>query len=770
MNPLRRLVSENGLSVSPAQTRTQEARRRARFLPLGEALEARRVLSTFRVNTLLDTVAVNLKTGKDASGHISLRSAIEAANSRPNSDTILLPKGTIKLTIMGANEDNAATGDLDIKGNVTIKGKRASSTIIDGNSLDRVFQVLSGRVQISGLTIQHGQAEEGGGLFNSGGQVTLTSVVVVDNLAMGNAGAAGAPGTGGTGGPGPGGEFIAGAGGPGGYGTEARGGGIFNQAGSLSLFNSTIQQNFAQGGDGGQGGNGAIADIRDGQSGTGGAGGAGGPGGTAGGGGVFNAAGASMSISGTTFLLNAAVGGNGGLGGMGSATGDNVVDANPVAGGVGGNGIGGSGGEGGSSGPGEGGGLFNLGAVSLSGKTTTFGSNEAIGGYGGNGNAGGEGAGGAGGKGASGIAAGNGGSGAGGAGGSGGAGLDAEGGGVLNTGTFISTAAIVISGNDAVGGRGGDGGAAGPGYGGSGGLGSTGSAGGEGGEGEGNKGGSAGIGGRASGGGLNNFSGGIVSITAPKNSRSPAASLFTLNDVGAGPGGNGGGGGAAIGGAGGDSSGAGSKGGSGESGYGSSAGKAGAAGNDVGGGLTNAGTVSFTGITVNFTHNRAFGTLGGYGGGGGAANGGDGGNGASGGDGGDAYAGDGADAGESGNGSGGGIANFAGATLTIEPRLDAKKRSQQSKATNLISANEADGGTGNLGSDAGVPQAGAGGSPSGAAGHTHPGSAGVTAQNGTGAGGGLDLVAGGIVLIDDTTVTGNTATTSDNNVFGTFMT
>src|SRR5580704_2346604 len=82
--------------------------------PSPECLEARLVLSTFKVNTLLDTVAVNLKTGKDASGHISLRSAIEAANSRPNSDTILLPAGTIKLTLAGANEDNAASGDLDV--------------------------------------------------------------------------------------------------------------------------------------------------------------------------------------------------------------------------------------------------------------------------------------------------------------------------------------------------------------------------------------------------------------------------------------------------------------------------------------------------------------------------------------------------------------------------------------------------------------------------------------------------------------------------------
>ena len=61
---------------------------------LAGRLETRLVLSTFKVNTTFDTVAVNLKTGKDASGHIPFRSAIQAANARPNADTILVPKGT----------------------------------------------------------------------------------------------------------------------------------------------------------------------------------------------------------------------------------------------------------------------------------------------------------------------------------------------------------------------------------------------------------------------------------------------------------------------------------------------------------------------------------------------------------------------------------------------------------------------------------------------------------------------------------------------------
>src|SRR5206468_2188639 len=88
------------------------------------------------------------------------------------------------------------TGDLDIKDNLTINGKGSSSTVVDGNSLDRVFQVLSGNVTISNLTIQHGFSFAGGGLFNSNGNVTLTSVVVRDNIAAGTSGHDGIAGVG----------------------------------------------------------------------------------------------------------------------------------------------------------------------------------------------------------------------------------------------------------------------------------------------------------------------------------------------------------------------------------------------------------------------------------------------------------------------------------------------------------------------------------------------------------------------------------------------
>src|SRR5262249_36551513 len=115
--------------------------RRARARPRLERLEGRVVPSTFRVDTTLDTGAVKPRTGRDAAGHISLRSAIMAADARGGNNTIRLPSGTYLLTIAGANEDASATGDLDVTGNLTIKGAGAGNTVIDGNNLDRVIEV-----------------------------------------------------------------------------------------------------------------------------------------------------------------------------------------------------------------------------------------------------------------------------------------------------------------------------------------------------------------------------------------------------------------------------------------------------------------------------------------------------------------------------------------------------------------------------------------------------------------------------------------------------
>src|SRR5262245_51548314 len=111
------------------QREGKNRRRTVRSHPHLETLESRVVLSTFRVNTTLDTVAVNLRTGKDATGHVSLRSAIMAADARGGPSTINLRSGTYRLTIDTISKDSAAIGDLDLTGKITIKGAGSRTTV-----------------------------------------------------------------------------------------------------------------------------------------------------------------------------------------------------------------------------------------------------------------------------------------------------------------------------------------------------------------------------------------------------------------------------------------------------------------------------------------------------------------------------------------------------------------------------------------------------------------------------------------------------------------
>src|SRR5262249_62280626 len=118
----------------------------------------------------------------------------------------------------------------------------------------------------------------------------------------------------------------------------------------------------------------------------------------------------------------------------------------------------------------------------------------------------------------------------------------------------------------------------------------------------------------------------------------------------------------------------------------------------------------------------------------------------------------------------GGSINTASGTLTIQPRLGSHKGSKQSKATDTITGNQANLGPGGAGGPAGGVVAGSGGSPNGSAGAAFPGATGVAGVSGAGVGGGLDLLPGGTAVIDDTAITGNTASTADSDVSGTFTT
>jgi hypothetical protein len=301
--------------LRPSIRHPRNKRNRKGTRPALECLEPRVVLSTFTVNTVLDSVAKDPKTGgKNASGHISLRSAIQAANARPNADTIILPAGTIALMLSVPGENNAASGDLDIRGSVKITGKGAGKTIIDGNDNDRVFDIFSGNFAISGVTIQHGRAQlEGGGLLNEGGNVPLTNVDLENNVAFGTDRPNGFNGSGGSGGGG-GGRF------------NDQGGAVILKA-QANLKNQpkgTFGSNQANGGFGGGegldrsafgglgGASAAVSTGGDGGSAVAGNGGNGGHANAARGGGIYTEG--VVSVTGVTisFLNNQVRGGSGG--------------------------------------------------------------------------------------------------------------------------------------------------------------------------------------------------------------------------------------------------------------------------------------------------------------------------------------------------------------------------------------------------------------------------------------------------------------------------
>jgi CSLREA domain-containing protein len=167
----------------------------------------------------------------NSDGDCSLREAVRAANlnqavdacpagSSTSADTILIPAGTYTLTRAGA-DDTAYNGDLDITGALTLSGAGAASTLISGGSGfdNRLFEVITATVQLSGVTLRDGNnvgTGDGGGLNNRGGWVTLINSAVVSNTAA------------------------------------AAGGGLAN-TGALTLTNTSVLSNTANGASGGGG-------------------------------------------------------------------------------------------------------------------------------------------------------------------------------------------------------------------------------------------------------------------------------------------------------------------------------------------------------------------------------------------------------------------------------------------------------------------------------------------------------------------------------------
>jgi CSLREA domain-containing protein len=156
---------------------------------------------TFTVVTTADTPDAQPGDSlcADANGNCSLRAALTEANALPacGTLTIHLPAGTYTQTLVAAADENTnAGGDWDIAHNVVIRGAGAGTTILQAattpnTATERVFDILSGTVEMGDLTVRYGKPlyvgrlEGGGGGIVNHGKLTLQRVVVSQNITDG---------------------------------------------------------------------------------------------------------------------------------------------------------------------------------------------------------------------------------------------------------------------------------------------------------------------------------------------------------------------------------------------------------------------------------------------------------------------------------------------------------------------------------------------------------------------------------------------------------
>ncbi len=186
------------------------------------------LIKIYNVNTTADLIDDNVADGlcHTSANNCSLRAAVIQANHLATQNTVAeihVPAGIFLLTrTQGSFEENY---DLDMTSPlaagqvISIQGAGAGRTIIDGNQLSHVIYIETDRVVIlRNVTIRHGgNTNDGGGIYNNNGSLTVAESVIEDNHVSIGGGIFG-----------------------------SQGGGIYNaNGGRLTLQDSTVRSNSA---------------------------------------------------------------------------------------------------------------------------------------------------------------------------------------------------------------------------------------------------------------------------------------------------------------------------------------------------------------------------------------------------------------------------------------------------------------------------------------------------------------------------------------------
>lgn len=97
--------------------------------------------------------------------------------------------GTISFSGIGLPAEIVLATPLAISKNVTIEGPGANQLSISGGNLCRVFSINGVAVNLSGLSVKNGKANEAGGIYVNGGALSATSCDITGNHSDASGGA-----------------------------------------------------------------------------------------------------------------------------------------------------------------------------------------------------------------------------------------------------------------------------------------------------------------------------------------------------------------------------------------------------------------------------------------------------------------------------------------------------------------------------------------------------------------------------------------------------
>ncbi|NET44443.1 Ig-like domain-containing protein, partial [Okeania sp. SIO2B3] len=147
---------------------------------------------SFTVNNIGDVGDLNPGNGivdtALGNGVVTLRAAIQEANALAGDNTINFdPNLSGQIILSNTDSEFDGNADLDITSNIIIDGLGANNLTISGGNISRVFDIqalIPPTVTINNLTIADGSVigtEEGGGIRNIEGNVTLNNSTVRNN-------------------------------------------------------------------------------------------------------------------------------------------------------------------------------------------------------------------------------------------------------------------------------------------------------------------------------------------------------------------------------------------------------------------------------------------------------------------------------------------------------------------------------------------------------------------------------------------------------------